>query len=260
MSSGTKDGDAGATHSGKDDFATRDQLRAMAHPLRLEIMERVGRRGTARAADVAADLGIPANSVSYHLRILARGGVVEEAPEAARDRRDRVWRLTQLSFEHGRRTGGPDNDPEATDVEYLDASGATSLAAFEWIRSAWNAEIARYRSRDIAPEDGLGSLFATSLRLSKEQMRELNRTINAALHEYQLINRDELGANLPGDPESDQEAYTFKVLWAAVGELSPQQERSRERRESGDGATDGGEAPGSQPSDGSSTASPSSRA
>lgn len=35
---------------------------------------------------------MPANQVSFHLRTLAKYGLIEEAPEEARDRRDRVWR------------------------------------------------------------------------------------------------------------------------------------------------------------------------
>ena len=46
-----------------------------------------------RAADIARSLEIPANQASFHLRQLAKYGLVEEAPDAARDRRDRVWRM-----------------------------------------------------------------------------------------------------------------------------------------------------------------------
>lgn len=202
------------------EHASRDQLRAMAHPLRLEIMERVGRRGTARAADLAADLGIPANSVSYHLRILARGGVIEEAPEAARDRRDRVWRLAQLSYLAGRDTRTPDNDPQERDAEYLAASGATSLAAFDWMRAAWSAEIARHSGEGVAPEEGMGQLYATSVRLTVEEMRELNQVVVEALHEVKDRHRDEAGVDLP-DPAEGEAPRTFRVLWAAVGDLPP---------------------------------------
>ena len=40
------------------------------------------------------ELGIPANQASFHLRQLAKYGLVEEAPEEGRDRRDRVWRAS----------------------------------------------------------------------------------------------------------------------------------------------------------------------
>lgn len=69
-------------------------LRAIAHPVRTRILEELSATGPVRAADVARDLGIPANLASFHLRQLAKYGLVEEAPEEARDRRDRVWRST----------------------------------------------------------------------------------------------------------------------------------------------------------------------
>ncbi|MDN5899912.1 MAG: helix-turn-helix domain-containing protein [Brachybacterium sp.] len=231
-------------------YASRDQLRAMAHPLRLDIVERVGRRGTARAADVAADLEIPANSVSYHLRILARGGVIEEAPEAARDRRDRVWRLAQSSFHLERRGADSLNDPEASDADYRSASGAATLATFEWMRSAWSAEIARSQHPDTDPADGLGVLSATSLRLSREQMGELNQLFKTKLQEYSQLNRDEHGTDLPGDPDSDGEAIVFRALWVSVGEQAPE-------REAGTSVGDPGVQRPEDDASSSSTASPS---
>lgn len=209
----------GATGRGPE-HASRDQLRAMAHPLRLEIMERVGRRGTARAADLAADLGIPANSVSYHLRILARGGVIEEAPEAARDRRDRVWRLAQLSYLSGAGLQERADAPQGQDPEYLRASGATSLAAFDWMRAAWAAEIARAGGGNRTTSDGSGQMFATSLRLTDEEMDELNSVVVQALHGMKGRHRDDTGADLP-DPADVEAPRTFKVMWAAIGEPSP---------------------------------------
>lgn len=69
-------------------------LRAIAHPVRTRILEELSASGPVRAADVARELGIPANQASFHLRQLAKYGLVEEAPEEARDKRDRVWRAT----------------------------------------------------------------------------------------------------------------------------------------------------------------------
>lgn len=68
-------------------------LRAIAHPERARLLAEVEAAGTLRAADAAAMLEIPANRASFHLRQLAKYGLIEEAPEEARDRRDRVWRL-----------------------------------------------------------------------------------------------------------------------------------------------------------------------
>ena len=40
-------------------------------------------------------LDIPANQASFHLRQLAKYGLIEEDPDAARDKRDRVWRVIE---------------------------------------------------------------------------------------------------------------------------------------------------------------------
>ena len=201
--------------------ASRDQLRAMAHPLRMQIVERVGRRGTARAADLASDLGIPANSISYHLRILARGGVLKEAPEAARDRRDRVWRLRQHSFQHA--PGNSDTDGTGTDdSDYSAASGAVSLAAFDWMRSAWAEEIARRADRqddaDDSDDRGRGLMFASTLRLSPGQAQDFFEHIARILQAYNRLNRDAQGTDLPGDPDSDGSATDYRVMFALVGD------------------------------------------
>src|SRR5918998_4995830 len=72
-------------------------LRALAHPVRGRILDEIEAAGPVRAADVARQLSIPANQASFHLRQLAKYGLVEEAPELARDGRDRVWRATHES-------------------------------------------------------------------------------------------------------------------------------------------------------------------
>jgi len=73
-------------------------LRAIAHPMRSRILGELSAAGHLRAADVAEVLGIPANQASFHLRQLAKYGLVEPAPELARDGRDRVWKPVH---EHG---------------------------------------------------------------------------------------------------------------------------------------------------------------
>jgi DNA-binding transcriptional ArsR family regulator len=67
-------------------------LRAIAHPARSRILDELHASGPLRAADVARLLDVPANQASFHLRQLAKYGLVEPAPELAKDGRDRVWR------------------------------------------------------------------------------------------------------------------------------------------------------------------------
>lgn len=66
-------------------------MRALAHPVRQQILAELVGRKRARAADLAGALDLPANSASFHLRTLAKAGLIVEAPELARDKRDRVW-------------------------------------------------------------------------------------------------------------------------------------------------------------------------
>src|SRR6188472_3238622 len=68
-------------------------LRALAHPVRLDLIEVLTALGPATAAQCARRLGTSQASCSFHLRQLARYGLVEQAPDTG-DRRERPWRLT----------------------------------------------------------------------------------------------------------------------------------------------------------------------
>ena len=83
-------------------------IRALAHPLRLELQSIVGRSGRITAADAARELGISHALASHHLRQLAKYGFVEQVEGS--DAREKPWRLvhTSLSVEGiDERPGGP---------------------------------------------------------------------------------------------------------------------------------------------------------
>jgi DNA-binding transcriptional ArsR family regulator len=66
-------------------------LKALAHPLRIDLLERLRRLGPATATQLAAEMGETSGATSYHLRQLARHGFVEEDEERG-TRRERWWR------------------------------------------------------------------------------------------------------------------------------------------------------------------------
>jgi len=68
---------------------TGDQLRALSHPLRLRMLE-VLREGPATASALGRRLGESSGATSYHLRALAKAGVVEEDERGSK--RERWWR------------------------------------------------------------------------------------------------------------------------------------------------------------------------
>jgi DNA-binding transcriptional ArsR family regulator len=68
-------------------------IRALAHPLRLDLLQFLGAGGPATAAQSGRVLGASQASCSFHLRQLAKYGFVEDAG-SGRDRRERHWRIT----------------------------------------------------------------------------------------------------------------------------------------------------------------------
>jgi DNA-binding transcriptional ArsR family regulator len=88
-------------------------MRALAHPARIEIMEHLASTGAVVTATECAQLvGLSPSATSYHLRELARYGLVEQAPSRG-DGRERVWRTRNpgLSIE------GDVDDPEAWEAQ-----------------------------------------------------------------------------------------------------------------------------------------------
>jgi DNA-binding transcriptional ArsR family regulator len=74
------------------DFEITDPktMRALAHPVRLAILERLQRYGPATATRLAPDVGATPSVTSWHLRHLASFGLVRDA-EPGPDRRERRW-------------------------------------------------------------------------------------------------------------------------------------------------------------------------
>ncbi len=80
-------------------------IRALAHPLRLDLLQLLGASGPATAAQCGRVLGASQASCSFHLRQLAKYGFVEDAGPG-RDRRERQWRVAQPGLSVRIKTGG----------------------------------------------------------------------------------------------------------------------------------------------------------
>ena len=65
-------------------------LKALASPIRWQILGYLDEHEEATATDLARELGESTGTTSYHLRLLARHDLVEEAASA--DKRERRWR------------------------------------------------------------------------------------------------------------------------------------------------------------------------
>ncbi|NIZ90238.1 helix-turn-helix transcriptional regulator [Kineosporiaceae bacterium B12] len=67
-------------------------MRVLAHPTRLTLLGELRSEGPATVGGLSRVLDEAPGSVSYHLGRLVDAGLVEEAPDLARDRRERWWR------------------------------------------------------------------------------------------------------------------------------------------------------------------------
>jgi DNA-binding transcriptional ArsR family regulator len=69
-------------------------MRALAHPVRMELLEQLTYRGPLTATQCAALIGESPSSCSFHLRSLAKYGFIEEAQGGTG--RQRPWRVVQI--------------------------------------------------------------------------------------------------------------------------------------------------------------------
>jgi len=96
---------------------TAEQLRALAHPLRLQLLQVLHAEGPATASQLGRRLGESSGATSYHLRALHRAGMVEEAEQ--RNARERWWRRTS------ERVLVPNSvPPDATETERAELQAA----------------------------------------------------------------------------------------------------------------------------------------
>lgn len=72
-------------------------LRALAHPLRWQLLEILGREGTATATQCAQETGESVANCSYHLNLLAKYHYVEKAEGG--HGREKPWRVVRKDFQ-----------------------------------------------------------------------------------------------------------------------------------------------------------------
>ncbi|MEU8257488.1 helix-turn-helix domain-containing protein [Micromonospora inaquosa] len=72
-------------------------LRALAHPVRLAILDRLQRHGPATATGLSPHVGATPSVVSWHLRHLATFGLVIDA-EGTASKRERWWQAAARGF------------------------------------------------------------------------------------------------------------------------------------------------------------------
>ncbi len=149
-------------------------LRAIAHPLRTRILDEISARGSMRAADVARELDVPANQASFHLRQLAKYGLIEEDTDAARDRRDRVWRLVS-----------PQGYLITLSQLEQQPGGRSAATAFRRTARAWGHVVVDAAYADTDEPDTTRTLMDVALRLTKDEATELTSELQELTSRWQ---------------------------------------------------------------------------
>lgn len=165
---------SGKDHSEESVGSDPRRLRALAHPVRLDLLYLLHREGPLTASRAAELLGLTPKVCSYHLNLLGKYGVVEETGEGKG--RARPWRVadTRINYVHR-----PDEHPAMTQAE--DAFARTALARDTRLIEAFIHQRHRLPQR----WRNVSAMSSSPLRLTPEQLRALRDELLEVLGRYQ---------------------------------------------------------------------------
>jgi DNA-binding transcriptional ArsR family regulator len=157
-------------------------MRAMAHPARLALLEHLRNGGPATATECAGVVGLSPSATSYHLRALARAGLVEAAPGRG-DGRERLWRITAGRY-------------AVTGVADLAPEGREALRALLESLLAWDdVRVRRYLSHlDAEPPEWQDAAFFmdSTLQITAEELTALSQALDTLIAPYRKDRRRDL--------------------------------------------------------------------
>jgi DNA-binding transcriptional ArsR family regulator len=146
-------------------------MRALAHPTRLAILEMLVLHGELTATQAAALVGESPSSCSFHLRTLAKHNFVEET--GGGHGRQRPWRLVNVGT-----SIGSFDDPETT-------IAADVLTEMYIERPLARMRQWRQRRRELPKEWKQASTFTETMAwVTPEEVREINRAVYAVMDKH----------------------------------------------------------------------------
>jgi DNA-binding transcriptional ArsR family regulator len=180
-------------------------LRALAHPLRVEILDTLSTYGCFTACGLAERLGESSGATSYHLRQLEKHGFVREV-EGKGTKRERWWE----------RVPGGLNLASAETIRSPAGRSATNMI-FRQMRYSQERMLADFveRGPDELPEEWLdGAVISTmNTRLTPEQMREFVTEVMKLADKYIVPNKNQ---DVPNSRPIMVNFHAFPVLDGAV--------------------------------------------
>jgi predicted ArsR family transcriptional regulator len=147
-------------------------IRALAHPLRHDLMSIIGRLGRATTADAARELGISHGLASHHLRQLAKYGFVEQVK--GKDHRERPWRLVATSYNWAGATATPEGSHAVDVLEQVFAEQALDdFLKWQQRRKKWPQAWREYT--------GIGT---STVYLTQTETREVAEAIDTLINRF----------------------------------------------------------------------------
>lgn len=150
-------------------------LKALTQPLRRRLYRLLGQFGPATAGMLAKQTDHDHGQVAYHLRELARYGFIEEAPELARDQRERWWRA--VSEDWGWST---------LDFTEPEGRAAAETLTAQMLAESFERLRAYHQIRDVWPEAWQRSsvISYSQLRLTAEELHGLTEELNEVIRRW----------------------------------------------------------------------------
>jgi len=179
------------------------QLRALTHPTRLQMLGILRTEGSTTATALAQRLGLNTGATSYHLRQLAQHGFITD-DETRGNGRERWWRAAHAST----RTDWED-DPNPADKETLDAYLQSVVVVYtQMLQQA-------VEERAMLPDEwrNASTMSDWRYRLSPEQARRLIEVVSVAIEDFE---------EAEALPDDDPDGVPFTVMFSAFprpGEL-----------------------------------------
>lgn len=147
-------------------------MRAMAHPVRLALMEALNHHGPLTATEAAEHVGESPSNCSFHLRQLAKYGFVEEAEGGAGRRRP--WRVVNV----GMRFSDVQEDAEAA----MAAGALARVVQERWLaRARVGLEQRQYLPGEWRAVTGSDQM---TLYVTPEEMQAINDQLLELLLRY----------------------------------------------------------------------------
>lgn len=163
-------------------------LKALAHPIRVEIYDILSQLGPQTASSLAARLGESSGVTSYHLRALAKHDLIQEV-EGRGTARERWWERPRGSVSFA--------NPEAMKTP---AGRAASQVVMSSYFDRRHRQLADYLAHayDVEPEEWqeAAMLSTTTVRMTAPQLRELALKFSALLDEAATTYRDQTGPDV----------------------------------------------------------------